>query len=263
MHCLFSLVGGTRASTRSSSSISSAPSFPFSPRKANPRSPTGTSRSVYMLVSLLALLGASGSQSKLIEFICKQVGGTCPPRPTCPAGEALHRKPHSRPSYDGCGTHGLKINLGNTDFSSCCNLHDLCYGQCGRRKQECDQWFEGCMLAQCEREHGLHHHHAGNHTQQPPPKHQPKALRKCVGAARLYYNGVYGFGCYAFNKAQRQHCECTRRAERRRMDHHDDGEQGSLAKDVLSGLHAVMERASQATSPTAEVLPHYRWEEFL
>ena len=60
-------------------------------------------RSIYMFVSLLALLGATGSQSKIVEFICKQLGGSnkCPAMPTCPAGEALRHKPHSKVRVQG------------------------------------------------------------------------------------------------------------------------------------------------------------------
>jgi len=51
-----------------------------------------------MFVSLMALLGASGSQSRVIEMICKKLGGSnkCPPIQTCPVGEALYHKPHSK-----------------------------------------------------------------------------------------------------------------------------------------------------------------------
>lgn len=154
------------------------------------------------------------------------------------------------------------MSLSPTDFSSCCNLHDLCYGQCGSPKKECDEYFEGCMIAQCHREHHIpsnssidsHHHN---------PKRQSKEFRRCVRAARLYYHGVYGFGCFAFRKAQKQHCECGPIGEG------EEGEgivrerlAGGRGGESLRGLYALMERAAQAMTPTAGAV-HWKWEEFL
>ena len=193
--------------------------------------------------------------------------------------------PLKQPTYDGCGTHGLKISLSPTNFNSCCNLHDLCYGQCGRQKKECDDFFEACMLAQCQREHhtnssssssSSHHHHSvkkhgGGQKQHP---HQSKGLKRCVRAAKLYYHAVYGLGCFAFRRAKAKHCEC--RPVQEGEEEEEDGREGEVAvgrggkkrgkedkiNDIWGGLLEVMERAAQADTPTAGI-GHFNWEELL
>lgn len=108
MHNLFTMVGRASnwRSSPPSTSIGMNPSpahvpsspFAFAGGKCKAAARSLGWRSVYMFVSLLALLGASGGQSRLIEFVCKQLGGSnkCPPIQTCPVGEALFHKPHSK-----------------------------------------------------------------------------------------------------------------------------------------------------------------------
>jgi hypothetical protein len=122
MHQLFTTIGQASSRRLAPSSLSPSTPSPCSttctPSPAHtPSSPFAFAggkckaaarslgwRSVYMFVSLLALLGASGGQSRLIEFVCKQLGGSnkCPPIQTCPVGEALFHKPHSKVRIRKC-----------------------------------------------------------------------------------------------------------------------------------------------------------------
>jgi hypothetical protein len=111
----------------------------------------------------------------------------------CNPGEIPQHRPYSRPEYNGCGTYELKVNLATNDMEQCCNMHDLCYGSCGRTKDECDEMFLECMVHQCIATH---------------PDAASRAYKRCLREARLYFNGVFGFGCFAYKRAQQKHCEC-------------------------------------------------------
>ena len=85
-------------------------------------------------------------------------------RTTCPRGEikaqrktisddfkevymAYNRRPYTvtdmdiksnlpMPESNGCTTMGIKVG-GEEDFTSCCDLHDVCYQTCGLTQQKC------------------------------------------------------------------------------------------------------------------------------
>lgn len=61
------------------------------------KTPVLTGQSIYGFIILIALLSASVSNSKVIEFVCKRIGGSnsCQAQ-TCPAGENLYHKPYSK-----------------------------------------------------------------------------------------------------------------------------------------------------------------------
>ena len=40
------------------------------------------------------------------------------------------------PESNGCSTMGIKVG-GEEDFTSCCDLHDVCYQTCGVTQQKC------------------------------------------------------------------------------------------------------------------------------
>ncbi len=69
-------------------------------------------------------------------------------------------------------------------FSSCCQEHDDCYGECGRTKEGCDNDFLNCMLQACGQEMG------------------PSRSSTCKMWARRYYNVVNFMGGGAYDAAQ-------------------------------------------------------------
>lgn len=154
----------------------------------------------------------------------------------CASGESPQHKADSRPEYNGCGTYELKVNLATSDFASCCNMHDLCYGSCGRPKVECDEVFLECMVNRClvEAEVGS------------------KAHKRCMREARLYYNAVFGFGCFAYKRAQRRHCECrpAGASPARYIDYH--------AYDLEASLRLMLERATPLNRTYQP-----KWDEYL
>jgi len=58
-----------------------------------------------------------------------------------------------KPSSNGCGTDRYDLHVDIPRFDECCDGHDLCYGECGRIRGNCDTEFEMCLLSKC-REHG-------------------------------------------------------------------------------------------------------------
>ncbi|QDT57272.1 tRNA(Glu)-specific nuclease WapA precursor [Caulifigura coniformis] len=90
---------------------------------------------------------------------------------------------------NGCGAAGSFFDpvpdrpLRN-DFTPCCNLHDICYCQCGIAKEACDEMFFNCMRQVCD-QRGL-----------------GRGRLICLGLARTYRNAVRDFGGDPFDKAQ-------------------------------------------------------------
>ena len=35
------------------------------------------------------------------------------------------------------------------EVTSCCDVHDRCYGTCGNRKEKCDAALHACVLKRC------------------------------------------------------------------------------------------------------------------
>jgi len=115
------------------------------------------------------------------------------PYASCPPG---YRFPIT--TTNGCGPatnsipakklFGLEKYIG-TNFESCCNQHDQCYGMCGQPKKDCEEKFLKCMNDKCSK-HGL--------------------FRRsfCKGKAFTYYKLVDEFGKGPFDEAQKEGCTC-------------------------------------------------------
>lgn len=117
-------------------------------------------------------------------------------------------------------------------------MHDLCYGSCGRPKVECDDVFLECMVNHCLAEHRAV---------------ASKAHRRCMREARLFYHAVYGFGCFAYKRAQKKHCEC-RPAGASPATYVDYVEE----YDLQASLRAMLDRATPANKTYQP-----KWEDFL
>lgn len=79
-----------------------------------------------------------------------------------------------------------------------------------------------------------------------------RAHKRCMREARLYYNAVFGFGCFAYKRAQRRHCEC-RPAGALPATYID-----YRAYDLEAGLRLMLERATQLNRTYQP-----KWDEFL
>jgi RHS repeat-associated protein len=93
---------------------------------------------------------------------------------------------------NGCGTAGgvrPPQGFGGTDFTSACNSHDKCYGECGKDKATCDQTFGDDLANAC--------------------KSGQTGVWKaaCLADAATYKNAVIGLGSSAYETAQDDFCE--------------------------------------------------------
>jgi len=70
---------------------------------------------------------------------------------------------------------------GGNDFTSCCQKHDDCYGDCGKTKEECDNEFYECMARKCKENFGS---------------------KKCYRWADTYWDFVDEYGQDAYDNAQ-------------------------------------------------------------
>ena len=59
-----------------------------------------------------------------------------------------------KPGSNGCGTKDDPKDDkpdGITSFKKACNLHDICYSTCGKKKDKCDEIFKKAMYAECDK----------------------------------------------------------------------------------------------------------------
>lgn len=66
----------------------------------------------------------------------------------------LMRNSAFEPYTNGCGSYGIHIRFNKTAYSgfdSCCDQHDLCYQNCQKKKDDCDNTFMLCMRDFCQR----------------------------------------------------------------------------------------------------------------
>ncbi|CAH3117701.1 unnamed protein product [Pocillopora meandrina] len=107
--------------------------------------------------------------------------------------------PKHKPSSDGCGSMGIKLDTSNfAGFTRCCDLHDICYDTCNNDRTQCDDDFKSCLDNECLLT-GL-----GNRL----PK---KQLDACQTSADLMYSGTLALGCASYKEAQRNACLCNGR----------------------------------------------------
>ncbi len=96
--------------------------------------------------------------------------------------------------------------------------------------------FYQCMASECQ--------------QEAPGS---KASKRCLREARLYFNAVYAFGCFAYKRAQKKHCECRPAGSPATyFDLHEH--------DLQASLQSTYQRAAPANQ-TGAYKP--KWEEFL
>jgi len=115
---------------------------------------------------------------------------------TCPGGATPQDNPNAEPSSNGCGPSGLPLTGPSFSFLECCNQHDLCYGECGASKTECDNDFYVCMFCSCDEEYDT-----------------IIGELACEDLACTYFQAVDEFGCAAFTASQEEACICPGKEE--------------------------------------------------
>ena len=88
---------------------------------------------------------------------------------------------HSACAFCVCSERGTE------DFTKCCNLHDECYGTCGKDKEQCDNEFKSCANRQCSR-----------------------AVKKaeCRSSVNYYMIALKMVSCPMYTSAQESICDC-------------------------------------------------------
>lgn len=69
------------------------------------------------------------------------------------------------------------------ELGPCCQKHDICYGECGRIKSNCDSDFYDDIKSECNRHWGY-------------------CYLTCMAAAMTYYTAVAAIGYPAFENSQ-------------------------------------------------------------
>jgi len=119
------------------------------------------------------------------------------PKPDVLTCEKRKRKPDAILTPNGCGTEG-GIPIADLWFHDACDFHDNCYGNCTKTQEMCDSQFLNDMKSTCRWNLVWSNGSLLDHME----------YVTCMGMARLYYRGVDLFGKTAYEKTQREMCEC-------------------------------------------------------
>ncbi len=173
-----------------------------------------------------------------------------------PAGECVFRCRKSKvtpvqrtgyqPKANGCGVGGMTVKLGDVDFTSCCNSHDVCYGTCGRcallpsfspilLPWQPAMRARGAPVTASQPTFHLSHDMYVSHA---APFARSKAdcdsefsacmksichklgSESCSSSASMYHMGVSTMGCNPYLESQKEACDCDPEvAQRVKMKH--------------------------------------------
>jgi hypothetical protein len=101
---------------------------------------------------------------------------------------------------NGCGAaNGFHPPQLTADFTPCCNLHDICYGDCVSGWLDCNTALHACLLNTCETTYGV----SGT---------TPSTIKGfwCRNVADTFYDVVSSTsGRNAFDAAQAERCVCV------------------------------------------------------
>jgi len=122
----------------------------------------------------------------------------------CPENHMMHQ--FSSPNINGCGSFGLTLSSEHL-FTSACNIHDVCYGNCHEKstREYCDNQFLYLMYTICDREDM----HFAKLWDLPIVR-----MRTCKEAALLLFQIVRKMGGIAFRASQVSNCGCIPDDER-------------------------------------------------
>jgi len=123
----------------------------------------------------------------------------CPANARGTPGRAFRRLDHV-PTENGCGSYGFRFeDAAFPGFTTCCNIHDRCYDECGNAKKDCDSQFQACLRVECsELDVGG----------MSPSQAKGKA-KECNAIKDGLVLAVISFGCDAFLDAQKNACVCV------------------------------------------------------
>jgi hypothetical protein len=119
---------------------------------------------------------------------------------TCPLGTKKQTKPGNVPTINGCGAEGSNLPIpqgyGKADFTPGCNQHDICYEDCHRPKDACEDEFHNNLNQICAATY--------------PGKLNALFRYGCYERAYVFYQAVSLFGGDAWVAAQQKACECCK-----------------------------------------------------
>ncbi|KAL5018855.1 hypothetical protein ScPMuIL_004577 [Solemya velum] len=112
----------------------------------------------------------------------------------CPRGQTPVPRVGHRPSANGCGAHGFKLDTSLLPpMTECCNEHDRCYDTCNSNKLLCDEEFHGCLTDMCA---DLLYELTDDQ------------YDGCTGVVDLMYATTLALGCKPYRKSQKEACVC-------------------------------------------------------
>ena len=117
----------------------------------------------------------------------------------CPGFGIKRRKSGYVPTSNGCGGAGITEHIVpnsyfNANFKPACDAHDICYTDCNKTKERCDDEFYDDLMDACRKAY--------------PSWWEVGALASCEAVVHGYYQSVRTFGHGFWVAAQQEGCEC-------------------------------------------------------
>ncbi|XP_075230549.1 phospholipase A2 group XII [Lycorma delicatula] len=156
-----------------------------------------------------AVLAAEHVFGDVIENVVKAVNGFSEIHKTidnfadedcvykCPDGSSPVRNKYYKPTGNGCGPEGAKVDPQYIPFegiTKCCNEHDICYGTCNKDKEKCDLDFKRCLYSICDN---------------LKSKTSDFIKTGCKLAAKGFFSATQTIGCPSYKSAQETACYCS------------------------------------------------------
>ncbi|CAD5115962.1 DgyrCDS4892 [Dimorphilus gyrociliatus] len=108
---------------------------------------------------------------------------------SCPRGQKTVPRRGYTAHSNGCGAYGIQVEVFSPEISQCCDVHDICYGTCNKKRSKCDKDFKNCIEKACKRK-------------------SSKKRSDCLINSQLLYAGAMALGCQAYLHSQEKACSC-------------------------------------------------------
>lgn len=100
----------------------------------------------------------------------------------------------------------------NYNFSSCCDERTQCIGVCGKRRDECDDAFNKCMISQCKTTYKKNDNETNLESltlkDLESLKPNSKSFKSCRVESRAFYQIARMTGCESYLTIQKEACQC-------------------------------------------------------
>lgn len=144
---------------------------------------------VVVMMTMIACVLGNQQMDGLFSGLFGGAGdGEC--RFKCGVGLVAVERPNHRPSSNGCGSGGFKLDVAKyPGVEACCHEHDVAYDTCGVERDVADRQFSKCLSNACAKQGNLR--------------------KECESTIQMMNMGAALLGCKPYLDSQRNACQCV------------------------------------------------------